>query len=288
VGAVRIGFLLGIAGCAASESPSSTVFVSDYRANAIVRYDGATGELLDVFAQGAEQRVDRPASVRRGPDGQIYAAGFGRGDVVRYDLATGAMMDVFYWDTRLLEEPVELEFRGDHLFVLGNDTKNLIEIDPSGAVVRSFGDPTMRGAQDFVIDGDLAYVATESNPTLGTAIQVWDLITGTLVRDFARYDEVAFAAGLALHDGMLYVSDFERGRVTRFDPATGESLGVLVDETALSLPVDVEIGPDGALCVLDATGLHRFDRGTGKPLGRLISVADGILARPLGFTFVAE
>jgi sugar lactone lactonase YvrE len=286
VGAVRIGFVLAIAACTTSEPPASTLFVSDYRANAIVRYDGTTGELIDVFAQGLDQRVDRPAGVQRGPDGHIYAAGFGRGDVVRYDPATGAMMDVFYWDTRLLEEPVELAFRGDHLFVLGNDTKNLVELDPRGAVVRSFGDPIMRGAQDFVIDGDVAFVATESHPTLGTAIQEWDLATGTLGRAFGTYDELAFAAGLALHDGILYVSDFERGQVTRFDAATGVSLGVLV--TDLSAPVDVDVGPDGTLHVLDALGLHRFDRALGKLLGTLVRVADGVLARPLGFTFVVE
>ena len=161
-----------LAACAADPEPAEiSLFVSDYRANAIVRYDTA-GALIDVFAEGAEQRLDRPVNVKRGPDGMLYSVGFGRGDINRYDLVSGAMADVFYWDTRMLEEPVDLEFRGDQLFVLGNDTKNLVEIDRAGAFVREFGYPTMRGAQDFVIDGELAYVATESHPTLGSAIQV--------------------------------------------------------------------------------------------------------------------
>lgn len=277
-----------VAACAEPGSPApSTLFVTDYRANAIVRYDGATGELIDVFAQGHDARVDRPASVRRGPNNQLYSAGFGRGDVVRYDLQSGAMMDVFYWDTTLLEEPVELLFHGDELLVLGNDTKNTVVIDPAGELVRSFGYPTMRGAQDFVVgpDGQL-YVSTESHPQLGSAIQVWDLATGTLVRHFGSHDELAFASGLAFADDVLYVCDFERSRVTRFDPITGASLGVLVDETQLTSPVRVDLGPDGALYVLDAIGLHRFDRDSGAYLGLFVSVADGILQRPLGFTFV--
>lgn len=282
MGAARIGFALAFAACA-SEPPASTLFVSDYRANAIIRYDGTTGDLIDVFAQGIEARVDRPANVKRGPDGHIYAAGFGRGDVVRYE-STGAMMDVFYWDTRLLEEPVELEFEGDHLFVLGNDTKNLVELDVNGAVVRSFGDPMMRGAQDFVIAGDVVYVATESHPTLGSAIQVWDIATGTLLRHFGASDEVAFAAGIALEGDRLFVTDFERNRVVQFDPA-GNYLGVLVE--GLSAPVDVDFGPDGDLYVLDAAGLHRFDpRGAYR--GQVIDVADGVLSRPLGFAFVVD
>lgn len=257
------------------------VYVSDYRANAIVRYDLA-GSLIDVFAAGAEQRVDRPASVRRGPDGLLYSAGFGQGDINRYD-ETGQMMGVFYWDTRLLEEPVELEFSGDHLFVLGNDTKNLVEIDAAGAFVRELGYPTMRGAQDFVLDGSLAYVATEHHPQLGASLQVWDLETGGLIRSFAALDEVAFASGLVLDQGTLLISDLERGTITRFDPATGANLGVVVE--GLSLPVEIDIGPDGRLYALDLTGLHAFDAATGAAQGTLIEVADGPLERPLGFTF---
>lgn len=280
--------LLGACGVEPVEPPPSTLFVTDYQTSSIVRYDGTTGALIDVFASGAAQRVDRPASVQRGPDGLLYSAGFGRGDVVRYDLATGAMMDVFYWDTRLLEEPMELLFHGDHLLVLGNDTKNVVELDRTGYPLRELGYPTMRGAQDFVLgDGGQLFVATESHPELGSAIQVWDLATGTLARHFGSYAELAFAAGLALHDGVLYVCDWERGRVLRFDPATGTSLGVLVDE-GLLLPVELDVGPDGTLHVLDATGLHRFDRETGASLGRLVAVDGTVLVRPQGFTFVGE
>lgn len=289
----RIGLCSFLVACATEAPPSPSaapgLFVSDYRANAIVRYD-LDGTLIDVFAEGADQRVDRPASVRRGPDGQLYSAGFGRGDVNRYDLATGRMMDVFYWDTTLLEEPVELEFSGDHLFVLGNDTKNLVEIDAGGRFVRELGYPTMRGAQDFVIAGDLAYVATEHHPQLGTAIQVWDLPSGQLVRSFATLDEVAFASGLVLdrqpEGDTLLVSDLERGTITRFDPATGQVLGTLA--SGLAIPVELDFGPDGALYALDLVGLHRFDARSGANLGTLLEVAGGPLERPLGFTFITE
>lgn len=288
MGASRIGFLITLAACTAEpdSATTTTLFISDYRANAIVRYDGATGELIDVFAEGLEQRIDRPANVKRGPDGRLYATNFGRGDVSRWNLDSATMMDVFYWDTRLLEEPVELEFRGDHLFVLGNDTKNLVEIDREGRFVRELGYPTMRGAQDFVLHGELAYVATETHPTLGSAIQVWDLGTGMLSRSFATYDQVAFGSGLVLHDGVLYVTDFERGTVTAFDPQTGDSRGVIV-EAGLDLPVEIDIGPDGKLYVLDLHGLHRFELD-GTSLGRFVDVADGVLARPLGFAFITD
>src|SRR5689334_1973959 len=100
-----MGFLVVLAACGSAIDqpvPQTTLFVSDYRANAIVRYD-ETGELIDIFAEGLDQRIDRPANVRRGPDGRLYSAGFGRGDVLRFDLSSGQMMDVFYWDTTMLE-----------------------------------------------------------------------------------------------------------------------------------------------------------------------------------------
>jgi len=282
----RIGFCLGLAACATADPApvEPALFISDYRANAIVRYD-LSGNLLDMKA-GDDQRLDRPVSARRGPDGQLYSAGFGRGDINRYDLATGEINDVFYWDTVVLEEPVELEFAGDHLYVLGNDTKNLVEIDRDGQFVRELGYPLLRGAQDFVIDGARAYVATEHHPTLGASLQVWNLDSGTLERSFATFDEVSFASGLTLHEGTLLVSDLERGTITRFDPATGDNLGVLA--TGLAAPVEIDIGPDGALYALDLGGLHRLDATTGEALATLVRISGGPLERPLGFTFVTD
>src|SRR5436190_15215598 len=97
-------FGASLAGCAEASGPvASEVLISDYRANAIFRYDGVTGEFIDTFAQGSMQRVDRPAGMRVGPHDQLYLAGFGRGEVVRFDVRSGAMMDVFYWDTAYLE-----------------------------------------------------------------------------------------------------------------------------------------------------------------------------------------
>jgi len=286
--------LLGLGACATpalvvpetdSAAPNS-VLISDYRANSIFRFDGVTGELIGAFAAGEDSRLDRPVSARQGPDGLLYSAGFGRGDINRYD-TDGNITDVFWCDTRLLEEPVELVFSAERLYVLGNDTKNLVEIDVHGRMVRELGYPTMQGAQDFVIDGGTAYVATEHHPVLDTAIQVWDLEeTGELIAHFGMPDEIATASALVLHDGMLYVSDGERGTVLRFDPTTGTLLDRLV--TGLQGPVEIDIGLDGSLYVLDLVGLHAFDAATGEPRGTLIEVAGGPLERPLGFTFVTE
>jgi len=269
-------------GCAEAEpaTVASQLFISDYRANAIFRYDGASGDFVGVFAEGSEQHVNRPAGVRLGPAHQLYAAGFGRGEVVRYDVHSGAMMDVFYWDTALLEEPVELAFRGDELVVLGNDTNNLVVIGPDGRAVRTFGYPIMRGAHDFAFGaGDRAYVATER------AIQVWDVATGVQLETFGTPDELALATSIAVgRDGVLVVADWERDRLVRY-AADGVFLGELVG--GIESPISVDVGPDGALYVLGAAGLHRLDATTGDHLALLVA-RDDRLQWPRGFTFVSD
>lgn len=295
MGRLQLGVALIVAAlspaCAATDTEPtpapSQLFVTDYGGDEILRYDGATGAFTDVFAAGIGQRVDRPASVRLGPTGHLYSAGFGRGDVVRYDIDSGAMMDVFYWDTRLLEEPVELQFHGDELVVLGNDTKNIVVIDRHGTAVRSFGYPVMRAPHDFVIAGSEVFVATDTHPELGTAIQVWDLMTGQLVRHFGARHELGVATGLALDaDGILYACDEHAGRVLRFDAATGASLGALVAPGVVVQPVSLDLGLDGALYVLDASGIHRFERATGELLSTLVAIDNTRLQRPRSFTFV--
>ncbi|MDQ3368903.1 MAG: hypothetical protein M3680_26055 [Myxococcota bacterium] len=281
-GVLAVVSMLTTLGCATTEPPpvASELLISDYRANAIFRYDGVTGAPAGVFAQGSAQRVDRPASVRLGPDGQLYAAGFGRGEVVRYDAHSGAMMDVFFWDTAALEEPVELVFRGDDLLVLGNDTNNAVLIGPDGRTVRSFGYPEMRNAHDFAVSGDdRMYIATDR------AIQVWDIASGTQLPAIASTGELAMAVGIALDpDGVVHVADWERGRITRH-ATDGSALGVLID--GLVNPISLDFGPDGALYVMDARGVHRHDARTGDHLSLLVARDDRLLY-PRSFTFVSD
>lgn len=269
---MRALVLLGLVGCTSPSAPApATVLVSDYRANAIYRYDGATGAFLGTFAEGSAQRVDRPAGVRLGPDGQLYTAGFGRGEVVRYDITSGQMMDVFYWDTRLLEEPVELVFDRDELVVLGNDTNNIVVLGPDGSLSRTFGYPLIRGAHDFVIDAQRRLlIATDAG------VQVWDLASGTQLGSFGERD-LARATSIALRGEVTYVADWDRDCIMTFPDAR-------VFVAGLRDPISIDLF-GGVLYVLDATGMHRFDADTGEDLGLLLA-RDERLPWPRGFTFL--
>ncbi len=273
------------AGCAADPAvppADGTVYVADRGGNAILRYDAISGAFDDVFAAGGDAHVDRPSSVRIGPDGHVYLAAFGKGEIVRYDAASTAMMGVFYADTTALEEPVELLFKGDELVVLGNDTNNVVVLDAAGGLVRDFGAPDMLGAHDMAIGPDgMLYVGLPSSVERGTALQVWDPETGTLRRDFGTYDQLASATGIAFGDGMIYVADHERDQIVQFDADSGGPRGALVTE-GLVAPISLDVGPDGALYIVDAEGVKRFEGGA---LSMYIRAGDGHLVQPRSVTF---
>lgn len=265
----------------------SSVFLSDRGNDTILRYDGRTGDFEGVFAEGKAQRIDRPASLRLGPNGYAYLAGFGRGDVVRYDVASGAMKDVFYWDTTLLEEPLELAFRGDETLVLGNDTGNVVVLDAHGRATRELG--YMRNALDMVLapDGNTLFVGVETDTA---SIQVWDVDSGTLVREMAPPSLLASGTSLAIaRDGSLYACDWQREQILRFDAESGELIDTIVaPASTLHVPVAIDFGPDGALYALDEAGLHRMDPETGLELQLLVAARDGHNVRPRAFTFMTQ
>jgi hypothetical protein len=229
----------------------SVMYIADRGANRVTRFDGVTGEYLGELAMN-----DRPSCVRPGPDGALYVASFGDSEVTRIDPTTGETLGLFYKDTNILEEPVELLFRGSELVVLGNDTNNAIVIDASGTMIHDVGYPDMRGAHDFVFgDDDLLYVATEHDVSTNSTMQVWDVASGTQLGTFGSLDQIANASGIALVDGALLVTDFERGTLLRFD---GHVPTVLA--TGLKHPVALELGLDGMLYIADETGVVRYTR----------------------------
>lgn len=268
--------LASIAACGDNiEPPASVMFVADRTANRIVRFDGVTGDWLGELAA-----IDRPSSVRLGPERMLYVAGFGDSAIVRIDARTGAPSGMFFQDTEILEEPVELVFRGAELVVLGHDTHNAIVIDPSGAMVHDVGYPDMRGAHDFVFGpGDLMYVATQYDVTLGSAIQVWDLALGAMVDRFASLDQLANATGIATVDDALYITDYERGQLVRF---SGHAMEILADD--LVHPIGLELGPDGLLYVIDDRGIHRY--ATDGSYVSLFAAIGEHLVGPRSATFV--
>ena len=59
----------------------------------MLRYDGTTGNFIDVFASGGG--LNRPWGLTFGPDDNLYVSSSATDEVLRYNGATGEFIDVF-------------------------------------------------------------------------------------------------------------------------------------------------------------------------------------------------
>ena len=74
------------------------LYVTSSTQDSIYRFDGQSGEFMDIFAS---EGMDTPRSVLFGPDGNLYVASQGGDCVVRYDALTGDLIDIFATDANL-------------------------------------------------------------------------------------------------------------------------------------------------------------------------------------------
>lgn len=76
--------------------PDGHVYVCDWYDAEILRYDGQTHELIDVFVPSGSGGLSGPSSLAFRPDGYLYVSN--SNGVHRYDAQTGAFVDVFIAD----------------------------------------------------------------------------------------------------------------------------------------------------------------------------------------------
>ncbi|NJK28522.1 MAG: PEP-CTERM sorting domain-containing protein, partial [Coleofasciculaceae cyanobacterium SM2_3_26] len=156
--------------------------------SAILRFDGFTGEFIDIFATSDTLR--RPYGNAFGPDGNLYVSSFLSDEILRFNGTTGEFIDVFATGNGLaggLNGPNDLLFAPD-----------------GSLLVTTQGSVATNGVANF--------------PGLPSQILKFDLATGmsTVFADQPVPTPESFGfvsfLGLALGgDGNLYTSDFANG-----------------------------------------------------------------------------
>jgi hypothetical protein len=76
----------------------------------VLRYDGKTGDFIDVFVAPGSGGLDFAAELSFGPDGNLYVNSYLGDSVLRYDGKTGGFLDAFVPSGGQLMSPTGLIF----------------------------------------------------------------------------------------------------------------------------------------------------------------------------------
>ncbi len=285
---------IGLGACAPEQAAGTGVlYVADLQGGAVRVFDAADGADLGVAAdggslpEGVASRGFEPSAVARWRD-ELLVANFTSGEVFAFDLG-GNFLRVVH-DNALspggprLEEPCELRVVGDQVLALGNDSRNVVVLDPEQGALYELGDdpsgPSLRSAHGFGVGPDgLIYISTSPTTRDAGLVQVWDPATATWVRDFAPWPELDEGTGAVVEpSGTLLVVDWFGGQAVRYDPFSGLLVGRLT--TSLVDPVSATYDASGALYVLDARGVIELDPSTGAARRLVVDAARAGLVWP--------
>lgn len=249
--------------------PDGNFYAVGTNPNQILRFNGMTGEFMDVFVPANSGGMARPGALLFGPDGNLYVADEQRWAVYRFNGQTGAFIDMFVLQgDGGLVSPRDMAFGPDgNLYVLSRSNTHSV-IRYSGQTGRRIGTFIYTGygglhrsdGLAFGPDGNL-YVSS----SLTRKIIVFHGTTGSYIRTFTE----ALNSPTSLRfgrDGSLYVVEQNLNAIVRVNGYSGVSDGVFasgdLDEPRYLIltPSHGDVNGDG--CVNDADLLRvLFDFG---------------------------
>jgi WD40 repeat protein len=207
--------------------PDNNLYVSGgFSPYGVFRYNGQTGDFIDVFASGGS--LNNATGIVFRPDGYLYVVSADSNQVLRYHADTGAFVGAFT-NFAFGDQPINIDFlqNGNMLVGLGYfDISNRIAL-VDGQTGAHLGDFVPRGSaglsspNGLLLKDDYLYVASHHSDE----VKRYDALTGTFVDNFIP----AGAGGLDGPtefvfgpDGNLYVSSVNTNSVKEYNGVTGE------------------------------------------------------------------
>ena len=208
-------------------------YVASDGTDEILRYDGETGEFIDVFVPSSSGGLNAPRDILFGPDGNLYVASAGTDAILRYDGITGAFRDFFVAPgDHGLSNPTGMLFHTDgNLYVSSWGTNEVLRFNgETGRFMNVFVSADDGGLANpyglkFGPDGNL-YVASGGT----SSVLRFDGVTGSFDEVFVPTGSGGLAGGsLGLQfgtDGHLYVTSpsATRSSATTASPARSSIL----------------------------------------------------------------
>ncbi len=247
----------------ASDAPAELV-VAHLEGGEVLRFgsDGSwLGEVLGAEAAAAiEATTDRPfapSAVLPQDDGGAWVTDFTTGVVVAVDAEgafDGLVREVGTGAGRV-EEPCALLRHGERVLVLANDSGNVVDVEDADDALLGIPVP-LRSPHGLALRGEQAWIGRSPTQVGAGLVERYDLVSGEKLAELVPYPDVEEATAVRFDGERLLVADFFRGRVTAWDPDSGDFLGEVV--SGLAGPIDVEVDGEGAVWVLDREGVVRM------------------------------
>jgi DNA-binding beta-propeller fold protein YncE len=215
--------------------PNGDIFVVSFTTNAVLRYNGATGEPMGTFAS-----IPGNFSLlllRFGPNGNLFVPDASSDSVLEFDGNSGQLIGTFVAArSGGLDNPAGLAFGPDgNLFVVSQRTSTIIEYDgATGALIGTFADLARAG---FTVPIDLVFnatgdalITTSGNDSVARVDAVTLVVTTFVAPGSGGLDS---PAGILLHpdSGNVLVVNQATDQVLEYDGSAGEFVGVLASGT---------------------------------------------------------
>jgi sugar lactone lactonase YvrE len=251
--------------------------------SAILRFNGRTGQFIDVFASGGG--LSRPYGTAFGPDGFLYVSSFLTDQILRYNATTGAFFDVFASGNGAaggLNGPNQLLFAPDN-----------------SLLVTTQGSVAVNNVPDF-------------SAGLPSQVLRFDIATGNssvfIDQPAPSPDGFGFVSLLGLSrgpNGDLFVSDFAND-IRRYNFTTGALISEIATNYTGTIPSNNFIGNltfDTNNTIYSVGfdfsqnnfgAILRYDGVTGAPLpspgntSAILTPTTNRLLRPIGILFTPE
>jgi DNA-binding beta-propeller fold protein YncE len=298
--------------------PDGNVYVASAGTNSVIRYNGATGQLLGTFVASGSGGLSSPKAIAFGPDGNLYVSSVTNNNVLEYSGSTGAFLTTFVASgSGGLNNPCGMVFGPDgNLYVSSCGTESVDRFaGPSGAAPGSPLPAAGQSGATFVASGsgglagpnELTFgpngelfvsnglpVANITNNNYG--VLEYDAVSGGFITTYVGSNYVTVPRGLAFdQEGRLYVADQTTDALHRFD-SQGNYQDDPVTSSASSLqgPLGIAFDAQGRLLISSKNdnAVYRYDRGvtvtlsaaSATPVTVNYATADGTATAPGDYT----